>query len=991
MRVLFFSMAMLLVLPSAFCQNSIPSKSTTANFSEQERWNLDKYVWSHTRYKTSNADKPVIDFDAIDNWIGVGDNEDVSISPDGKYFAYGIRHTRTLIRDSMVVQSTENDWRMAFVGASPGFFSGDNKQYIFQVNNDLYFLNTHDGKSRNIENVANYNIPIALSGSPQNGVNKWLAYQIQNNTVILVNLIAGKEQKFDSVTSYSFDRSGKLFVCQLNNLSKKLLVFNLESGKQNTFDQAVGYSISENGKVLLLKTVEKNGEVVTTKLLYVLPGGGDSKMIWSSANPNVKINSYSLDGSGKQVVMSLSQNGQNSIWYWKEGMDSTVQKINDKTEGIDKGLYIQGSPFFSNNGRYIQFALQPPTESLTQMPDAVEVDVWSSQDVILQSTQRDLPKGPEVYNAIFSLEKDKIVFEEKDNKKMNRVFGDFAIMTKSGKSMYGDRFWESGYYADSCWVVSLKNGNTRLLPVKNSNFLWVKDNYIVCFDSEKANYYSYNTITGKLMVITAAAKPRQLEWTNLYLRSKEKLPAIGVPLGWIEEHSFLVYDNYDIWQLDLEAKKPPINITNSYGHSHQISLQLSGFKGGALPIFPSGDTLLLKAFNRQNKSNGFYRKVLDKAGDPEKLYMGPYLMAGNFLGSSEAGGLSPVKAALADRWIILRQSATESPNYFVTNDFKEYKQLTQLQPQKRYNWLTAELHSFKQLDGTLARGILYKPENFDPKKKYPVLITFYAELTDQLHEFFPPHYIDCPSIFGEFPWMVSLGYLVFIPDLYFTKGEWGPSTVNTMDGAAKYLNALPYVDGKRLGVGGHSNSGRFGYYLLTHSKMFAAMSIGEGATDLISTALDLMNNPTHGNISLDKVKAESNMEWAEIKSVGTGLGNLWSNKQRWLDHTAVLNADKVTSPVLIMDNKNELERRDAVEMFSSLRRLEKPVWWLHYENGLHRLMELKDSRDFTIRYTQFFDHYLKEAPMPVWMKEGFPYKLKGVESRYELVSGSVRH
>jgi hypothetical protein len=40
--------------------------------------------------------------------------------------------------------------------------------------------------------------------------------------------------------------------------------------------------------------------------------------------------------------------------------------------------------------------------------------------------------------------------------------------------------------------------------------------------------------------------------------------------------------------------------------------------------------------------------------------------------------------------------------------------------------------------------------------------------------------------------------------------------------------------------------------------------------------------------------------------------------------------------------------------------------------------------DFTIRYTQFFDHYLKNAPAPMWMTQGIPNKLKGVEARYEL-------
>ena len=70
-------------------------------------------------------------------------------------------------------------------------------------------------------------------------------------------------------------------------------------------------------------------------------------------------------------------------------------------------------------------------------------------------------------------------------------------------------------------------------------------------------------------------------------------------------------------------------------------------------------------------------------------------------------------------------------------------------------------------------------------------------------------------------------------------------------------------------------------------------------------------------------------------------------------------------------------------MFTALRRLEKKVWWLQYDNGLHTVIG-NDAKDFTIRYTQFFDHYLNGAPPPKWMVQGIPYKLKGIESRYEL-------
>jgi dipeptidyl aminopeptidase/acylaminoacyl peptidase len=337
-----------------------------------------------------------------------------------------------------------------------------------------------------------------------------------------------------------------------------------------------------------------------------------------------------------------------------------------------------------------------------------------------------------------------------------------------------------------------------------------------------------------------------------------------------------------------------------------------------------------------------------------------------------------VKAAHSNKWIIKRESTTSAPNYFLTRDFENYTQLTNLQPQESYNWLTAELHSFKQLDGTISQGILYKPENFNPAFRYPIIISFYGSLSQQLYQYPKPLYLTSPSVFDEPAWFVSHGYLVFTPDVYFTVGQWGPSVLNTIEGAGKYLRSLSFVDGKHIGVSGHSNSGRFGYYILTHSKSFAAMSIGSGhlGTDYLSGAL-----------SINERNGTSELEWAENLAFGSGgLGNIWQNKDLWLDHTAVLNADKVTSPLLLFHCKKDGDVvRLAAELFISLRRLNKKAWWLQYDDGSHRISQSgKDSKDYTIRYTQFYDHYLKGAPPPKWMTEGLPYNLKGIELKYEL-------
>ena len=73
----------------------------------------------------------------------------------------------------------------------------------------------------------------------------------------------------------------------------------------------------------------------------------------------------------------------------------------------------------------------------------------------------------------------------------------------------------------------------------------------------------------------------------------------------------------------------------------------------------------------------------------------------------------------------------------------------------------------------------------------------------------------------------------------------------------------------------------------------------------------------------------------------------------------------------------------GIEFYSGLRRLKKKVWLLQYDKGDH-LVGGESAKDYTIRMQQFFDHYLKGTPAPVWMIEGVQAKLKGYYSGLEL-------
>ena len=197
--------------------------------------------------------------------------------------------------------------------------------------------------------------------------------------------------------------------------------------------------------------------------------------------------------------------------------------------------------------------------------------------------------------------------------------------------------------------------------------------------------------------------------------------------------------------------------------------------------------------------------------------------------------------------------------------------------------------------------------------------------------------------------------------------------------AAKYLSTLPYVDSKHLGIQGHSFGGGETNYLVTHSNLFAAACSAAGTvSDQISAYL-APYRPKGGFPNFNRI---ANSETSHDMIGAT----LWERPDLYFRSSSIFNANQVTTPVLLMHNEKD-EQTDwgqSFELYTALCRLGKPVWLLQYDNGRHSLNKKEDMKDFTIRLTQFFDHYLKEVPPPLWMTRGIPAKLKGIEQGYEL-------
>jgi dipeptidyl aminopeptidase/acylaminoacyl peptidase len=408
---------------------------------------------------------------------------------------------------------------------------------------------------------------------------------------------------------------------------------------------------------------------------------------------------------------------------------------------------------------------------------------------------------------------------------------------------------------------------------------------------------------------------------------------------------------YDIWQADPDGVQPPKNITNGYGKRNKTELNYINTEKDKRYIGAS-ETILLRSLDKTTKFGGFFAKKIDASGDPVLLKAGPYSFS------------TPVKADRAEAYLVQQSNISQS-ELFATSDLKSLNQLTDIaQQQKSYNWLTAELVKWKMFDGKMSEGILYKPENFDPKKKYPVIFYFYERNADGLYTYKAP----APSASTiNIPYFVSNEYLVFDPNIYYRDGEPGNSAYNSVVSAAQFVAKMPFADASRMAIQGQSWGGYQVAYLVTKTNLFRAAWAGAPVANMTSA---------YGGIRWGTgMNRQFQYEHTQSRIGAT----LWEKPDLYLKNSPLFSADKVNTPLVIMHNDADgaVPWYQGIELFTALRRLGKKVWLLEYNGEDHNLVERKNRKDLSVRLGQFFDYYLKDAKPARWIKDGVPATDKG--------------
>jgi dipeptidyl aminopeptidase/acylaminoacyl peptidase len=278
--------------------------------------------------------------------------------------------------------------------------------------------------------------------------------------------------------------------------------------------------------------------------------------------------------------------------------------------------------------------------------------------------------------------------------------------------------------------------------------------------------------------------------------------------------------------------------------------------------------------------------------------------------------------------------------YATDGRVKAMKRLSEMNP-----WLAAkalpksELVKYRDVDGKELYGVLRYPVGYEKGKKYPTVFELYETFFDN-------------GFNARAAFLANHGYAVFHPSVNLVVGRPGEAWVKGVTTAANTLIEMGVADPERLGVHGTSYGGYATALLITQTDRFKAAINVSGKVNMVSFYTD---SPRLGVRNTH----------APEKSQDRVGGTLWDYPERYIEHSAVMRADRIKTPLLNItgDQDPNVPASQSREMYYAMRRLGKEVEWVRYVNGGHRPPNsVAESVDFEGRILAWYDKYLK-APV----------------------------
>ena len=729
----------------------------------------------------------------------------------------------------------------------------------------------------------------------------------------------------------------------------QLILRFLKDGQETSFESVLFYQFTKNGQFLFYTLSDK--EKPETDGMYQKVLGEDSQTPLLTGIGNYKQFALNKNETCLAFVTDRDDYAADEPTFNLYGMNVGDSKAalwvsHTSTANFPGGMAVsdKSAISFSDDGKVALFGIKeiPEPKKEEDEEEKAKFDLWHWNDPYPQPQQKLMAQRikNDTWDSVFYVDNKKFVkLADVDLPDINLLengniaWGQSIVPYTKMVSYFGSFY--------DIYIINPANGDRTLVKKKLYGRARMSPNgkYMMWF--EDMNWYVYDVSKKTTKNITESLDVR-------FDREDHDTPtprsSHGVA-GWTDnDASVLIYDKYDIWEIKPDGSGARM-ITEGYGRKNDLSFRYFTLDPEERTIDPK-KTLLLRVTNMETMASGFSNDQVSGTKTPEQLLF------------AEKSFSSPRKAESADVIFFTRNSFDEFPDVWISDSkFSNPKKITNLgQQTEAFIWGKAELRNFKSADGKPLKGILLKPENFDPNKKYPLMVYIYETLHQGLHSFRNPS----PGTSINTSYYVSNGYVVWQPDIEYDTGYPGQDALKCVLPGIQMLVREGFIDPEAIGIQGHSWGGYQIAYMITQTNIFAAVESGAPVSNMTSA---------YGGIRW----ASGMVRQFQYEHTQSRLGaSLWEVPFRYIENSPLFWADKVQTPILMIHNDEDgaVPWYQGIEYMMALRRLNKEAYMFNYNGEAHGLRKRVNMEDFTIRMQEFFDFHLKGAPAPKWMTDG---------------------
>jgi dipeptidyl aminopeptidase/acylaminoacyl peptidase len=782
------------------------------------------------------------------------------------------------------------------------------------------------------------------------------------NSVELRNLETGQTIPVSDITAWSISPDGRFVALTRyaaeGKKTSEVIVHDLANGTRLSFSN-VGEQAWADAGALLALTIETDGGVGngvqlydavtgTVRALQSMPAQYRA-LAWRPKSADLAVLRTQVDKEFRDTAHVLL------AWTNVRSVDPVLAQLTPASvASFPAGMRIADyrRPVWSADGRLIWFGVrkrEPVADAPRKSDEKVsDVEIWHPNDVRMLPQQKAQEQADlrRTLLTTWNLRENRIIPVGTDILENATALESGRYATEIDRKPYawGQKF---GRFDQDVYVTDLATGERRKVLEKVRHYYGGDPTGTKLTWSDGKDFWVVDLPTGKRTNLTAVlTASKKADFVDHDDDHPNNVAPVISPAGWSKDgKTYLLNDTHDVWAIALDGSGGT-KLTDGAkdGVVHRL-VNFAPFNGPlAERAFDLGKPQLLTLTGKKTKQSGFARR--EPSGAVRRLV----------LADAAYGGLA--KADSAAVFAFTRQRYDESPNVYVGADLANARKMSETNSfQKDYAWGRAELFDFRSTIGVPLQALLYYPANYDPSKKYPMIVYTYELLTQGLHRYIAPRETD---YYNTTVWTQN-GYFVMMPDIVFRPREPGLGAQYAVEGALRNVIDRGLVDSTKVGHIGHSQGGYEAAFLGTHSRMFATTVAGSGITDMISFAGQL--HWQGGSAEFDHWETgQFRMEVAP-----------WEDFKAMLDNSPLAKVHEMPAKSMLLEVGSEdgtVDSRQGSLFYNYARRAGKQVVMLMYPGEGHGLAKKENQVDYHRRINQWFDHYLKGNPPAKWIVEG---------------------